>query len=158
VKLPTPADIVRAAVSIPRSVIHIDRSLSNFAQTLALLDTVVRRLDRLTEPLEGPLTALAPRLDALVALLDEDTLKALVLVLDSVKRNAVPALDALGQTQNRAAPIAASVERLTRVMDDTFSRLTDITGAGPASPPLGEGPEQPPAPRPGRPGTRLEET
>jgi hypothetical protein len=136
VKLPTVSDVIRvsneqveALVALPGSIALLNRSLANFAQTVTRLDQLVRRLDRLTEPLEAPLTALAPRLNALVPLLDEDLIGSLPAVLDSVQRNAVPALELIGQTQSQVASIASSVERLMTIMDDGFSRLQELPGA-----------------------------
>lgn len=134
-RLPTVQDVVRfgteqieAVAALPESVALLNRSLSKFAATVSRLDTLVQRLDRLTEPLEEPLAALAPRLNALVPLLDEDVLAQLPAVLDAVHRNALPALEVIGQTQAQVASIAASVERLMHVMDETLSRLQDLPG------------------------------
>ena len=136
-RLLTPADLVRIGVAplealaaLPESLAVLNRSLTSFAATVARLDTLVQRLDRLTEPLEAPLTALAPRLEALVPLLDEELISSLPAVLDAVNRNAVPALEVIGQTQAQVASIAASVERLMGVVDDTLVRLQDLPGAG----------------------------
>jgi len=135
VKIPTVGDLVRmgaeqieALAALPDSIALLNRSLTNFAATVSRLDTLVQRLDRVTEPLEEPLTKLAPRLDALVPLLDEEVMASLPAVLDAVNRNAVPALEVIGQTQAQVASIAASVERLMHVMDDTFSRLQELPG------------------------------
>jgi ABC-type transporter Mla subunit MlaD len=135
VKIPTVGDVLRfgteqieALAALPDSIALLNRSLASFAATVTRLDTLVQRLDRLTEPLEEPLTALAPRLNALVPLLDEEVLASLPSVLDAVNRNAVPALEVIGQTQAQVASIAASVERLMHVMDDTFARLQELPG------------------------------
>jgi ABC-type transporter Mla subunit MlaD len=134
-RLPTVGDVVRfgaeqveALAQLPESIALLNRSLTTFAQTVARMNVLVERLDRLTEPLEGPLTALAPRLEALVPLLDEEVLASLPGVLDAVNRNAVPALEVIGQTQAQVASIAASVERLMHMMDDTFTRLQELPG------------------------------
>lgn len=136
-RVPTISSVVRFGVGqveelakLPDSIALLNRSLANFAATVSRLDTLVRRLDRLTEPLEEPLTALAPRLNALVPLLDEEVLAQLPLVLDAVHRNAVPALEVIGQTQAQVASIASSVERLMHVMDDTLTRLQELPGMG----------------------------
>lgn len=136
-KIPTVGDVIRLATeeaealaALPGSLALLNRSLTSFAQTVARLDKLVQRLDRLTEPLEGPLTALAPRLQALVPLLDEELIGTLPAVLDSVNRNAVPALELIGQTQAQVASIAVSMERLMHVMDDGFARLAELPGMG----------------------------
>ena len=145
---------VEALAALPDSLALLNRSLTSFAATVGRLDTLVQRLDRLTEPLEEPLAALAPRLDALVPLLDEEVLANLPAVLDAVNRNAVPALEVIGQTQAQVASIAASVDRLMQIMDDGFARLQELPGAGlvarfrsgaerdKATKPLGGGPEE----------------
>ena len=136
-KIPTPGELVKygteqieALTQLPESISLLNKSLTSFATTVSRLDKLVQRLDRLTEPLEGPLTALAPRLEALVPLLDEDVIASLPAVLDAVNRNAVPALEVIGQTQAQVASIASSVDRLMHVMDDTFARLQDLPGMG----------------------------
>jgi len=137
VRIPTVGDLVRfgseqveALAALPDSIVLLNRSLTSFAQTVSRLDKLVQRLDRLTEPLEGPLTQLAPRLEALVPLLDEELMSSLPGVLDSVRRNAVPALEVIGQTQAQVASIASSVERLMQMMDEAFSRLQELPGVG----------------------------
>jgi hypothetical protein len=136
VRLPTVNDVLRAGTeqvealaALPRSIVVFNRALANFAETVAVLDQLVRRLDRLTGPLEGPLTALAPRLEALVPLLDEDVIHSLPTVLDSVERNAVPALELMGTTREQLASVAASIERLLAGMEEGFARLQDLPGA-----------------------------
>jgi hypothetical protein len=153
-KVPNVGEVVEAVVSLPESIVLLNRSIVSFAQTVASLDTLVARLDRLTESLEGPVTALAPRLEALVPLLDEDVLKNLPVVLDSVNRNAVPALEALGQTQAQVATIAGAMERLMGTMDEGFARLADLPGVGLVSRLRGD---RPLPGSPGRPGPRVEE-
>jgi len=154
VKIPTVGDIVRlgteqaeALAALPGSLTLLNRSLTSFAQTVARLDKLVQRLDRLTEPLEEPLTALAPRLQALVPLLDEELISSLPAVLDSVNRNAVPALELIGQTQAQVASIAVSMERLMHVMDDGFARLAELPGMGLVTRLRGERSGQAPPPR-----------
>lgn len=121
---------VEGLLALPDSIALLNRSLTSFAQTVSRLDKLVKRLDRLTEPLEGPLTELAPRLQALVPLLDAELMSSLPAVLDSVNRNAVPALELIGQTQAQVASIATSVERLMHIMDDAVVRLQDLPGVG----------------------------
>ena len=153
-KIPTVGDVIRLAAdeaealaALPGSLALLNRSLTSFAQTVARLDKLVQRLDRLTEPLEEPLAALAPRLQALVPLLDEDLMKSLPAVLDSVNRNAVPALEVIGQTQAQVASIAASMERLMHVMDDGFTRLSELPGVGLVTRLRGERSQSAPPPR-----------
>jgi hypothetical protein len=136
-KVPTVNDLVKlttdqieALTQLPSSIVLLNQTLTSFAQTVGRLDKLVKRLDRLTEPLEEPLAALAPRLEALIPLLDEELMSSLPEVLDSVRRNAVPALEVFGQTQAQVASIAQSVDRLMHLMDDTLSRLQELPGVG----------------------------
>ena len=147
VKLTT--DQIEALTQLPSSIVLHNQTLTNFAQTVGRLDKLVKRLDRLTEPLEEPLTALAPRLQALVPLLDEELMAALPEVLDSVRRNAVPALEVIGQTQAQVASIASSVDRLMHLMDDTLTRLQDLPGVNLVQR-LRGGSDRPPAAQPTR--------
>ena len=136
-KVPTVNDLVKlttdqieALSQLPSSIVLLNQTLTGFAQTVGRLDKLVKRMDRLTEPLEEPLAALAPRLEALIPLLDEELMSSLPEVLDSVRRNAIPALEVFGQTQAQVASIAQSVDRLMHLMDDTLLRLQDLPGVG----------------------------
>jgi ABC-type transporter Mla subunit MlaD len=158
-RLMTPADVLRtvadtadAAASLPESINLLNRSLRSFAATISHLDALVQRMDRLTAGMEEPLTELAPRLRALVPLLDEELLAALPPLLHAVERTGLPALELVGQTQDQVASIASSVERLMGVMDETLGRLQGLPGAnlvsrirgGPrAEAPAGPGPAVP---------------
>lgn len=121
VKIPSVSDLVKlgveeveALMALPSSIVLLNRSLANLAETVARMDGLVRRLDRMSEPLEEPLG---------------DLLTALPPLMDSMQRNAVPALEMFGQTQAQVAVIASSVERLVGLFDEVFSRLVpDIPG------------------------------
>jgi chromosome condensin MukBEF ATPase and DNA-binding subunit MukB len=133
----SPADVARALqeqalalAALPQAATNLNKTLVAFAQTVSRLDTLVQRLDRLTEPLEAPLTALAPRLEALVPLLDEDVLGSVPELFDTLKKDAVPALHRIDQTQQQVQLIAESVERIMGGLDETLSRLAAIPGAG----------------------------
>lgn len=119
---------VEALAALPETVVILNRSLRNFATTVARLDRLVQRVDRLTEPLEQPLTALAPRLQALLPLLDEELLASLPDMLMVLQKSGLPALEMIGQTQTQVAAIAASVDRLMTVLDETVSRIGDLPG------------------------------
>jgi hypothetical protein len=137
VKIPTVADLLRlgaeqleALMTLPETIAALNRSLLGLAQTAARLDELVRRMDRITEPLEEPVAAIAPKLAALGAAVDDDMLATIPAILDSMRRNALPALEVIGQTQAQVASIAASMEGLLRVWEQTFGRLQDLPGAG----------------------------
>jgi ABC-type transporter Mla subunit MlaD len=131
----SPADVAKALqeqavalASLPQAATNLNKTLVAFAQTVGRLDTLVQRLDRLTEPLEAPLTALAPRLEMLVPLLDEEVLGSVPELFETLKKDAVPALHRIDQTQQQVALIAESVERIMGGLDETLSRLGALPG------------------------------
>jgi ABC-type transporter Mla subunit MlaD len=132
----SPTDVAKALqeqavalVALPQAAANLNRTLLAFAQTVGRLDSLVQRLDRLTEPLEAPLTALAPRLEMLVPLLDENVLGAVPELFETLRKDAVPALQRIDQTQQQVQSIAESVERIMGGLDETLSRLGAIPGA-----------------------------
>jgi chromosome condensin MukBEF ATPase and DNA-binding subunit MukB len=139
VKLPfiSPTSIAKAVqeqaaavAALPQAAATLNRTLVAFAQTVSRLDTLVRRLDRLTEPLEEPLAALAPRLELLVPLLDDDVLGAVPELFETLRNDAVPALQRIDQTQQQVQMIAESVERIMGGLDETLNRLSGLPGMG----------------------------
>ncbi|MHB1535880.1 MAG: hypothetical protein ACYC1D_14985 [Acidimicrobiales bacterium] len=121
-------DVV-AVLSLPQTLARLNRALVSFGQTVDRMDRLVRRIDRLTEPLEAPMAGLADRLQALVELLDHEAFKTMPDVLTGVQRTAVPALDLVVHTQAQVATLAASVERLVGTMDQLTSWLPDLPGS-----------------------------
>ena len=119
-----------ALAALPQAAATLNRTLVAFGQTVARLDKLVQRLDRLTEPLEEPLAALAPRLEMLVPLLDEDVLGVVPELFETLRKDALPALARIDQTQQQVQLIAESVERLMTGLDDTLSRLSGLPGMG----------------------------
>lgn len=137
VKLPTVSDLVQlgteqleALMALPETIVNLNKALINFAQTVSRLDELAKRMDRMTAPLEEPLAALGPRLAAIVPMLDDDLLAAIPSLLDSVNRNALPALEMFGQTQSQVASMASSMEGLLRIFEQSIGRLGDLPGAG----------------------------
>lgn len=117
-----------AIAALPQAAMTLNRTLVAFSQTVTRLDALVQRLDRLTEPLEEPLAALAPRLQLLVPLLDENVLGAVPELFDTLRKDAVPALQRIDQTQQQVQSIAESMERLMTGLDDTLTRLSGLPG------------------------------
>lgn len=131
----SPAELARAMqeqavalVALPQAAATLNRTLITFAQTVSRLDTLVQRLDRLTEPLEAPLAALAPRLEALVPLLDDDVIGSVPELFETLKHDAVPALQRIDATQQQVQLIAESVERIMGGLDETLTRLAGLPG------------------------------
>jgi DNA repair ATPase RecN len=119
-----------AVAALPQAAATLNRTLTAFAQTVGRLDTLVQRLDRLTEPLEEPLAELAPRLQMLVPLLDEKVLGVIPELVDSLRKDAVPALQRIDSTQQQVQVIAESVERIMGGLDETLTRLSALPGMG----------------------------
>ena len=117
-----------AIAALPQAAATLNRTLVTFAETVRRLDALVQRLDRLTEPLEEPLRALAPRLQMLVPLLDDDVLGAVPELFATLRKDAVPALQRIDQTQQQVQVIAESVERIMGGLDDTLVRLSGLPG------------------------------
>jgi hypothetical protein len=133
----SPADVAKAVqeqaaalIALPQAAATLNRTLLAFAQTVGRLDTLVQRLDRLTEPLEAPLAALAPRLEMLVPLLDENVLGSVPELFETLKNDAVPALQRIDSTQQQVQLIAESVERIMGGLDETLNRLGALPGVG----------------------------
>lgn len=133
----SPFDVARALqeqaaaiAALPQAAATLNRTLVTFAQTVKRLDTLVQRLDRLTEPLEEPLAALAPRLQMLVPLLEDNVLGAVPELFETLRRDAVPALQRIDATQQQVQLIAESVERLMTGLDETLVRLSGLPGMG----------------------------
>jgi hypothetical protein len=66
----------------------------------------------------------------LVPLLDDDVLGVIPELVDSLRKDAVPALQRIDQTQQQVQLIAASVERIMGGLDETLTRLSALPGMG----------------------------
>jgi ABC-type transporter Mla subunit MlaD len=121
---------IRQIAAIPGSIKTVNDSLVAFAQTVARLDTLVRRLDHVLEPLEGPLQEIAPRLELLIPLLNAELLDGAAEALAALRTDALPALAGVAATQEQVALIASSVDRLMTGLDDAVSRIGGLPGAG----------------------------
>lgn len=122
-------DQARLVAALPSTIRLANDSLVAFASTVQRLDKLVRRLDNLTQPLEDPLTALAPRIERLIPILDMPQLQDVPAMLDAVRQQGLPALAAVADTQRQVALIAASVERLMEGIEDATRRIADLPGA-----------------------------
>jgi ABC-type transporter Mla subunit MlaD len=133
----SPTDVAKALqeqavalAALPQAAATLNRTLTAFAKTVGRLDTLVQRLDRLTEPLEAPLTALAPRLEMLVPLLSDEVLGSVPELFETLRNDAVPALQRIDETQRQVQLIAESVERIMGGLDETLKALGAIPGVG----------------------------
>jgi ABC-type transporter Mla subunit MlaD len=113
----------RLVGQLPATMKSFNDSLERFNQTVARLDRVVGSVEGATAQLIGPLEQLAPRLERLAGAVDPRTLREIPDVLDSLRREALPALRAATDTQKQVALIAATLDRVITV-------LNDIPGAG----------------------------
>ncbi|MBO0728496.1 MAG: hypothetical protein J2P57_04505 [Acidimicrobiaceae bacterium] len=56
-------DDVRALLELPKTVARFNNALATFAESVERFDGMVKRIDRLSRPLEGPMEAIADRLE-----------------------------------------------------------------------------------------------
>jgi ABC-type transporter Mla subunit MlaD len=113
----------RLVGQLPATMKSFNDSLERFNQTLARLDRVVTSIEGATSQLVGPLEQVAPRLERLAGAVDPRTLREIPEVLDSLRREALPALRAATDTQKQIALIAATLDRVIAV-------VTELPGAG----------------------------
>jgi ABC-type transporter Mla subunit MlaD len=113
----------RLVAQLPSTMKTFNDSLERFNQTVGRLDRVVSTIEGATSQLIGPLEQVAPNLDRIAAALDVPSLRDIPEALDSLRREALPALRAATDTQKQVALIAATLDRL-------ISLLNELPGAG----------------------------
>jgi ABC-type transporter Mla subunit MlaD len=113
----------RLVGQLPATMKSFNDSLERFNQTVGRLDRVVTSIEGATSQLIGPLEQVAPRLERLAGAVDPRTLREIPDVLDSLRREALPALRAATDTQKQVALIAATLDRVITV-------LNELPGAG----------------------------
>ena len=113
----------RLVGQLPATMKSFNDSLERFNQTVGRLDRVVTTIEGATSQLVGPLEQVAPRLERLAGAVDPRTLREIPDVLDSLRREALPALRAATDTQKQVALIAATLDRVITV-------LNELPGAG----------------------------
>ena len=127
----------RLIANLPNVLKQATDAITAFAQTVAGLDKLVKRLDRLTEPLLDPLEQIAPRLERLVPLIvpildeiDDEFFESTPEMLDVLRTKAIPALVNIAATQDQVKLISEAVERIMGGLDEVMTRLGALPGAG----------------------------
>lgn len=106
----------RLVAQFPATMKSFNDALERFNQTIGRLDKAVGRIETASKNLTGPLEKVA-------GALDPKALRDLPEVLDSMRKEAVPALKAATDTQRQVALLQATIERIVAVM-------SELPGAG----------------------------
>jgi len=99
---------------LPATLKAFNDSLERFSQTVARLDRLVTRVESVTNQLIGPLEEIGPRLERVREIPD---------LVDTLRREALPALRAATTTQNQVAV-------LTSTLDRALGIISELPGAG----------------------------
>ncbi|MDP9117695.1 MAG: hypothetical protein M3O28_10665 [Actinomycetota bacterium] len=113
----------RLVSQLPATIKSFNDSLERFNQTVGQLDRVVSSIEGATAQFIGPLEQLAPKVERLVSTMDVPSLRDIPDAIDSLRREALPALRAATDTQRQVALLAATLERV-------LALLNDLPGAG----------------------------
>lgn len=113
----------RLVGQVPATMKTFNDSLERFNQTVQRLDRVITRVETTTAQLSAPIEELAPRLERLVTLLDVPSVRDLPGLVDTLRREALPALRAATDTQRQVALLQTTVDRIAGV-------LAELPGAG----------------------------
>lgn len=135
----------RLVGQLPATLKSFNDSLERFNQTVGRLDRTVSRIESATSQLVAPLEQVTPRLDRLASALDVPSVRQVPELLDTLRKEAVPALRAATDTQTQVALLTTAVERvLTRLNDlPGASLVRRITGGGPGGGATGRPEDQP---------------
>src|SRR4051812_29066593 len=106
----------RLVAQFPATMKTFNDALERFNQTIGRLDKAVTRIESASKNLTGPLEKVASSLDP-------KALRDIPEVLDTLRREAVPALRAAMDTQQQVALLQATIDRIVAV-------LNDLPGAG----------------------------
>jgi ABC-type transporter Mla subunit MlaD len=106
----------RLVGQLPTTLKTLNDSIEKFNQTVNRLERTANRIESTTGVLTGPLATVA-------ATLDPARLAELPDVLDSLRREAAPALRAATDTQRQVALLQATVERIIAI-------ISELPGAG----------------------------
>jgi ABC-type transporter Mla subunit MlaD len=101
----------RLVGQLPTTMKSFNDALERFNQTIGRLDKVVSRIDAATSTLVGPLEQISPQLTSVPAM------------MESLLREAGPALRAATDTQKQVALLTTTVDRL-------LALLNELPGAG----------------------------
>src|SRR3954467_9558016 len=113
----------RLVGQLPATMKTFNDSIERFNQTVGRLDRMVTQVEAATNQLVMPMQEIAPRLEKLVAAIDVNSVRELPGVLDSLRKEALPALRAATDTQKQLALLTSAVERIVAL-------LGELPGAG----------------------------
>jgi ABC-type transporter Mla subunit MlaD len=132
----------RLVGQFPATMKTFNDSLERFNQTVGRLDRAVTRIEAATKGVIGPLERLSA--------LDSKALKDLPDLLETLRKEAVPALRAATDTQRQVALLQGTMERVVGILGEfpgagIVRRMAGGTRAGDDAPPPGR--PRPAAPR-----------
>jgi ABC-type transporter Mla subunit MlaD len=104
----------RLVGQLPATLKSFNDGLERFNQTVTQLDRSVARIEQATRALTGPLDRVASAAGAF----DPKTLRELPDTLDTLRREAVPALRAATDTQRQVASLAATIDRVVALIGE----------------------------------------
>jgi ABC-type transporter Mla subunit MlaD len=106
----------RLVAQFPATMKSFNDALERFNQTVGRLDRAVTRIEAASNHLTGPVERLA-------GALDPKTLREIPEVLDTLRKEAIPALRAATDTQKQVALLQSTIERV-------ITMLSELPGAG----------------------------
>ena len=106
----------RLVAQFPATMKSFNDALERFNQTIGRLDRAVTRIEAASKNLTGPL-------EKVTSALDPKALRDIPEVLDTLRREAIPALRAASDTQQQVALLQATIDRVIAV-------LGELPGAG----------------------------
>jgi ABC-type transporter Mla subunit MlaD len=106
----------RLVGQFPATMKSFNDSLERFNQTIGRLDRAVSRIEAASKNLAGPMEKMA-------GALDPKTFREIPEVLETLRKEAVPALRAATDTQRQVALMQATIDRVIAV-------LSELPGAG----------------------------
>lgn len=121
-RIPTPADLVKAAqaqtealLQLPTLLIQLTQQVRSLTDGLAALSNLAVRVDHVMDELE-------PGLLRLARALDNPVIDAVPETIRQIQENALPVIKQLRDTQARIAAIADSTGRLANLPGASFFR------------------------------------
>jgi ABC-type transporter Mla subunit MlaD len=113
----------RMVGQLPATMKNFNDTLERFNQTVGRLDRMVTSIETTSSQLMAPLEAMAPRLDRVVSLFDMPSMRELPGLLETLRKEALPALRATTDTQKQVEMLQASIERV-------MTLLAELPGMG----------------------------
>lgn len=135
---------------LPATMKNFNDTLERFNQTVGRLDRMVTRVETTTNQLIAPMEEIAPALDRMVSLLDIPSVRDLPGLVDTLRKEALPALRATTDTQKQIALLQSTIDRVMALLAEVpgMGLMRRFTGGWPetgAAPPAADPPpSQPP--------------